>query len=130
MGGPPQYGREALPDSHLHARERDVWQRTQGTSADSGDVESEWLETLLLPSQRCSLTNDESFRKLCHTPKKTRDVNEGSLSASKNVCTAAVYPGLPLNLCRKFKVEVYFALFKLIQYKMVYRISRLTNDEE
>ena len=29
----------------------------------------------------------------------------------------------------RFKVQVYFALFKLIQYKMAYRISRLTNDE-
>ena len=28
------------------------------------------------------------------------------------------------------KVQVYFALFKLIQYKMAYRISRLTNNEK
>ena len=28
------------------------------------------------------------------------------------------------------QVQVYFALFKLIQYKMAYRISRLTNDEK
>lgn len=25
---------------------------------------------------------------------------------------------------------VYFALFKLVQYKMAYRINRLTNDEK
>ena len=30
----------------------------------------------------------------------------------------------------RFKVQVYFALFKLIQYKMAYRISRLTNNEK
>ena len=30
----------------------------------------------------------------------------------------------------RFKVHVYFALFKLIQYKVAYRISRLTNDEK
>ena len=29
-------------------------------------------------------------------------------------------------LLSRFKVQVYFVLFKLIQYKMVYRISRLT----
>ena len=28
------------------------------------------------------------------------------------------------------QVQVYFALFKLIHYKMAYRISRLTNDEK
>ena len=30
----------------------------------------------------------------------------------------------------RFKVQVYFTLFKLIQYKMAYRISRLTNNEK
>ena len=30
---------------------------------------------------------------------------------------------------RGSEVQVYFALFKLIQYKMAYRISRLTNNE-
>jgi len=30
----------------------------------------------------------------------------------------------------RFKVQVYFTLFNLIQYKMAYRISRLTNDEK
>ena len=30
----------------------------------------------------------------------------------------------------RFKVQVYFALFTFIQYKMAYRISRLTNDEK
>ena len=29
-------------------------------------------------------------------------------------------------LLSRFKVQVYFALFKLIQYKMAYRISKLT----
>ena len=28
------------------------------------------------------------------------------------------------------QVQVRFALFKLVQYKMAYRISRLTNDEK
>ena len=28
------------------------------------------------------------------------------------------------------QVQVYFSLFKLVQYKMAYRISRLTNDEK
>ena len=28
------------------------------------------------------------------------------------------------------QVQVNFALFKLVQYKMAYRISRLTNDEK
>ena len=28
------------------------------------------------------------------------------------------------------QVQVHFALFKLVQYKMAYRISRLTNDEK
>ena len=28
------------------------------------------------------------------------------------------------------QVQVYFALFKLVQYKMAYRISRLTNDQK
>ena len=28
------------------------------------------------------------------------------------------------------QVQVYFALFKLVQYKMAYRISRLTNDRK
>ena len=28
------------------------------------------------------------------------------------------------------QLQVYFALFKLIHYKMAYRISRLTNDEK
>ena len=81
--------REAPPGSHLHVPERDVWQRTQGTSADSGDVESEWLETLLLPSQRCSLTNDESFRKLCHTPKRPRRERGEPVCLRDCVCTVA-----------------------------------------
>ena len=28
------------------------------------------------------------------------------------------------------QVQVYFALFKLVQCKMAYRINRLTNDEK
>ena len=83
----------------------DVWQRTQGTLADAGDVESEWLETLLLPSQRCSLTNDESFRKLCHTPKRPRRERKVPVCLRDYVCTVAVYPGLLLNLRRKFKLK-------------------------
>ena len=31
---------------------------------------------------------------------------------------------------RGSEVQVHFALFKLIQYKMAYRISRLTNNEK
>ena len=38
-------------------------------------------------------------------------------------------PGI-LQKIKRFKVQVYFALFKLIQYKMAYRISRLTDDEK
>ena len=40
-------------------------------------------------------------------------------------CSAALK-----NESVQVQVQVYFALFKLIRYKMAYRISRLTNDEK
>ena len=39
------------------------------------------------------------------------------------------YSGNNLDGCSNNKVQVYFALLKLIQYKMAYRISRLTNNK-
>ena len=89
MGDPPQQKRGPPRQPLFHAREREVWQRTQGTSADSGDVKSEWLDTLLLPSRRCSLTNNESFRKLCYTPKRPRRERREPVCLRDCVCTVA-----------------------------------------
>ena len=43
-------------------------------------------------------------------------------------CTVSLDPPLDWDVSQ-VQVQVNFALPKLVQYKMAYRISRLTNDE-